>query len=146
MLLCGVEPIALSIGECGPELAVSFPVPFPVSFPFPEDVFLLLAVVVVVVLVDFLSLVVWFGLSVVDFFGTCGESAGVSRGEVPLVVLLDELLRSDSGPIPCPAPSSAVGRRGGGSETEEVEEEEAWSVIESATTGESSERHMSSSW
>ena len=91
------------------------------------------------VLFDFLSLVVLLAFSVVVFFGTWGESVGVSRGEVPLVRLLLELLRSGSDP----APSSAGTRSGGGSETEE---EDAWKVIESATTGESSERQMSSSW
>ena len=90
------------------------------------------------VLVDFLSLVVLLAFSVVVFLGTWGESVGVSRGEVPLVRLLLELLRSGSDP----APSSAGTRSGGGSETEEGA---AWKVIESATTGESSERQMSPS-
>ena len=82
MLFCGAEPVGtlvLSLGEGGPAFAVSFP----------EEEFLF------VVLVDFLSLVGRFGLSAVVFFGTCGDSVGVSRGELPLVVLL-EPLRSGS--------------------------------------------------
>ena len=70
------------------------------------------------------------GLSTV-FFWMWGESVGVSLGDDPLVVLPELLLFR-------PATSSGGTSRGS-------EEEGRW-VTDSATTGESSDKHMSPSW